>query len=124
MAGEPPITLFGNLTSDPELRFTPSGRGVVSFTVASTPRVFDGQSGEWKNGKTLFLRCQQWGEPGEHVADSLHKGMRVIVSGRLRQRRFETRDGRKVAVVDVEVDEVGPSLRWATVELSKTEREE
>ena len=119
MAGETVITVVGNLTADPELRFTPSGAAVANFTVASTPRTFDRQSGEWKDGESLFLRCNVWRQPAENVAESLTRGMRVMVSGRLRQRSFETREGEKRTVVELEVDEVGPSLRYATAKVNK-----
>ena len=122
MAGETVITVVGNLTADPELRFTPSGAAVANFTVASTPRTFDRQSGEWKDGEALFLRCNVWRQPAENVAESLTRGMRVMVSGRLRQRSFETREGEKRTVVEVEVDEIGPSLRYATAKVNKASR--
>ena len=122
MAGETVITVVGNLTADPELRFTPSGAAVANFTVASTPRTFDRQSGEWKDGESLFLRCNVWRQPAENVAESLTRGMRVMVSGRLRQRSFETREGEKRTVVELEVDEVGPSLRYATAKVNKVAR--
>jgi len=122
MAGETVITVIGNLTADPELRFTPSGAAVANFTVASTPRTFDRQSGEWKDGEALFLRCNVWRQPAENVAESLTRGMRVMVSGRLRQRSFETREGEKRTVVELEVDEVGPSLRYATAKVNRTQR--
>ena len=124
MAGETVITVVGNLTADPELRFTPSGAAVANFTVASTPRTFDRQSGEWKDGEALFLRCNVWRQPAENVAESLTRGMRVMVSGRLRQRSFETREGEKRTVVELEVDEVGPSLRYATAKVTKANRGE
>ena len=124
MAGETVITVVGNLTADPELRFTPSGAAVANFTVASTPRTFDRQSGEWKDGEALFLRCNVWRQPAENVAESLTRGMRVMVSGRLRQRSFETREGEKRTVVELEVDEVGPSLRYATAKVNKVCRGE
>lgn len=108
-------TIIGNLTTDPELRFTQSGLAVANFTVASTPRTFDRASGEWTPGDTLFMRCTIWRQPAEHVAESLRRGDRVIVAGRLRQRSFETSDGDKRTVVELDVDEVGPSLRYATV---------
>ena len=111
MAGETVITVVGNLTADPELRFTPSGAAVANFTVASTPRNFDRQSGEWKDGDALFMRCNVWRQAAENVAETLTRGMRVMVSGRLRQRSFETREGEKRTVVELEVDEVGPSLQ-------------
>lgn len=122
MAGETVITLVGNLTADPELRFTPSGAAVASFTVASTPRTFDRQSNEWKDGETLFLRCSIWREAAENVAESLQKGMRVIVQGRLVQRSFETREGEKRTVVEMQVDEIGPSLRYATAQVNRASR--
>ena len=122
MAGETVITVVGNLTADPELRFTPSGAAVANFTVASTPRTFDRQSGEWKDGEALFLRCNVWRQPAENVAESLTRGMRVMVSGRLRQRSFETREGEKRTVVELEVDEVGPSMKYATAKVTKTTR--
>jgi single-strand DNA-binding protein len=122
MAGETTITVIGNLTADPELRFTPSGAAVASFTVASTPRTFDRNTGEWKDGEALFLRCSVWRQAAENVAESLTRGSRVLVSGRLRQRSFETRDGEKRTVVELEVDEVGPSLRYATAKINKVNR--
>jgi single-strand DNA-binding protein len=123
MAGETVITVIGNLTADPELRFTPSGAAVANFTVASTPRTLDRQSGEWKDGEALFLRCNIWRQAAENTAESLTRGMRVIVSGRLRQRSFETREGEKRTVVEMEVDEVGPSLRYATAKVNKAARQ-
>ncbi len=122
MAGETVITVIGNLTDDPELRFTPSGAAVANFTVASTPRTFDRQSGEWKDGDALFLRCNVWRQAAEHVAESLQRGARVIVAGRLRQRTYETREGEKRTVFEVEVDEIGPSLRYATAKVQKMAR--
>ncbi|MDQ4116234.1 MAG: single-stranded DNA-binding protein [Actinomycetota bacterium] len=122
MAGETVITVVGNLTADPELRFTPSGAAVANFTVASTPRMFDRQSGEWKDGEALFLRCNIWRQAAENVAESLTRGARVVVQGRLRQRSFETREGEKRTVVEMEVDEVGPSLRYATAKVNKISR--
>lgn len=122
MAGDTNITVVGNLTADPELRFTPSGAAVANFTVASTPRIYDRQSGEWRDGEALFLRCNIWREAAENVAESLTRGARVIVSGRLKQRSFETREGEKRTVVEVEVDEIGPSLRYATAKVNKTSR--
>ena len=122
MAGETVITVIGNLTGDPELRFTPSGAAVANFTVASTPRTFDRQTNEWKDGETLFLRCSVWREAAENVAESLAKGNRVIVQGRLVQRSFETREGEKRTVVEMQVDEVGPSLRYATAKVTRTQR--
>jgi single-strand DNA-binding protein len=122
VAGDTNITVVGNLTADPELRFTPSGAAVANFTVASTPRIYDRQSGEWKDGEALFLRCNIWREAAENVAESLTRGARVIVSGRLKQRSFETREGEKRTVVEVEVDEIGPSLRYATAKVNKASR--
>lgn len=122
MAGETTITVIGNLTGDPELRFTPSGAAVANFTVASTPRTFDRQSNEWKDGDTLFLRCSIWREAAESVAESLTKGTRVIVTGRLVQRSYETREGEKRTVYELQVDEVGPSLRYATAKVTRTQR--
>ena len=113
---------IGNLTADPELRFTPSGAAVANFTVASTPRMFDRQTNEWKDGEALFLRCNIWREAAENVAESLTRGSRVIVSGRLKQRSFETREGEKRTVVELEVDEIGPSLRYATAKVNKASR--
>lgn len=123
MAGETVITVIGNLTADPELRFTPSGAAVANFTVASTPRTFDRQTGEWKDGEALFLRCNIWRQAAENTAESLTRGMRVIVSGRLRQRSFETREGEKRTVMEMEVDEVGPSLRYATAKVNRATRQ-
>lgn len=122
VAGDTTITVVGNLTADPELRFTPSGAAVANFTVASTPRIYDRQSGEWKDGEALFLRCNIWREAAENVAESLTRGSRVIVTGRLKQRSFETREGEKRTVVEVEVDEIGPSLRYATAKVNKASR--
>ncbi|BAN29171.1 single-stranded DNA-binding protein [Mycobacterium avium] len=122
MAGDTTITVVGNLTADPELRFTPSGAAVANFTVASTPRIYDRQSGEWKDGEALFLRCNIWREAAENVAESLTRGSRVIVTGQLKQRSFETREGEKRTVVEVEVDEIGPSLRYATAKVNKASR--
>jgi len=122
MAGETVITVVGNLTADPELRFTPSGAAVASFTVASTPRNFDRQTNEWKDGDALFLRCSIWRQAAENVAESLQRGMRVVVTGRLKQRSFETREGEKRTVVELDVDEVGPSLRYATAKVNRTQR--
>jgi single-strand DNA-binding protein len=110
------------LTADPELRFTQSGAAVANFTVASTPRTFDRQSGEWKDGEALFMRCNIWRQSAENVAESLTRGARVIVSGRLKQRSFETREGEKRTVMELEVDEVGPSLRYATAKVNKVSR--
>ena len=122
MAGDTVITIIGNLTADPELRFTPSGAAVANFTVASTPRQFDRQSNEWKDGETLFMRCSVWRDAAENVAESLQRGTRVIVSGRLKSRSYETKEGEKRTVVEMEVDEVGPSLRYATAKVNKTQR--
>ena len=122
MAGETLITVVGNLTADPELRFTPSGAAVASFTVASTPRTFDRQSNDWKDGEALFLRCSIWRQAAENVAESLTRGARVVVTGRLKQRSFETREGEKRTVVELDVDEVGPSLRYATAKVNRTQR--
>jgi single-strand DNA-binding protein len=122
MSGETTITLIGNLTSDPELRFTPSGSAVANFTVASTPRTFDRQSNEWKDGETLFLRAAVWREAAENVAESLTKGMRVIVTGRLKSRSYETKEGEKRTVIELEVDEIGPSLRYANAKVNRTQR--
>src|SRR5437899_6942713 len=122
MAGDTVITVIGNLTADPELRFTPAGAAVANFTVASTPRVFDRNSNEWKDGEALFLRCNIWREAAENVAESLTRGARVIVSGRLKQRSYETREGEKRTVFELEVDEVGPSLRYATAKVAKASR--
>jgi single-strand DNA-binding protein len=122
MAGDTVITVVGNLTADPELRFTPSGAAVANFTVASTPRQFDRQANEWKDGDTLFMRCSIWREAAENVAESLTKGTRVIVQGRLVQRSYETREGEKRTVVELQVDEIGPSLRYASAKLTRTQR--
>jgi single-strand DNA-binding protein len=122
MAGETTITIIGNLTNDPELRFTPSGAAVANFTVASTPRTFDRQANEWKDGETLFMRCSVWRDAAENVAESLQRGSRVLVSGRLKSRSYETKEGEKRTVVELDVDEVGPSLRYATAKVAKTSR--
>jgi single-strand DNA-binding protein len=122
MAGDTIITVIGNITGDPELRFTPSGAAVANFTVASTPRQFDRQSNEWKDGETLFMRCSVWRDAAENVAESLQRGTRVIVSGRLKSRSYETKEGEKRTVVEMEVDEVGPSLRYATAKVNRTQR--
>ena len=122
MAGETIITLVGNLTSDPELRFTPSGAAVANFTVASTPRTFDRQSNEWKDGEAMFINCSVWRQAAENVAETLTKGMRVIVQGRLRARSYETREGEKRTVVELEVDEIGPSLKYATAKVNRASR--
>jgi single-strand DNA-binding protein len=122
MAGETTITVVGNLTADPELRFTPSGPAVVGFTVAATPRTFDKSTNEWKDGEALFMRCSLWRQAAENTAESLTKGMRVIVTGRLKQRSYETREGEKRTVVELEVEEIGPSLRYATAKVTKATR--
>ena len=122
MAGDTVITLVGNLVDDPELRFTPSGAAVANFRIASTPRTFDRQANEWKDGEALFLTCNVWRQAAENVAESLTKGMRVIVQGRLKQRSYETREGEKRTVFEVEVDDVGPSLSFATAKVSRTPR--
>ena len=122
MEGETLVTVIGNLTTDPELRFTPSGAAVANFTVASTPRTFDRQTNEWKDGEALFLRCNVWRQAAENVAESLTRGARVVVTGRLKQRSFETKEGEKRTVVELEVDEVGPSLRYATAKVNKVAR--
>lgn len=122
MAGETIITVCGNLVADPELRFTPSGAAVANFTVASTPRTFDRQSGEWKDGEALFLRCSIWRQAAENAAETLAKGARVIVQGRLQQRSFETKEGEKRFVIELQVDEIGPSLRYATAKVNKVTR--
>ena len=121
MAGETPITLIGNLTADPELRFTPNGAAVANFTVASTPRTFDRQTNEWKDGDAMFLNCSVWRQYAENVAESLSKGTRVIVSGRLKSRSYETREGEKRTVFEIDVDEVGPALRYATAKVTRTQ---
>lgn len=122
MAGDTVITVIGNITGDPELRFTPSGAAVANFTVASTPRAFDRQSNEWKDGETLFMRCSVWRDAAENVAESLQRGTRVIVSGRLKSRSYETKEGEKRTVIEMDVDEVGPSLRYASAKVTKTQR--
>src|SRR5688572_21735111 len=122
MAGETVITVIGNLTSDPELRWTPSGAAVATFTIASTPRTLDRQTQEWKDGDALFLRCSVWRQAAENVAESLTRGSRVMAQGRLKQRSFETKEGEKRSVIELEVDEIGPSLRYATTTISKVSR--
>ena len=122
MAGDTIITIVGNLTADPELRFTPSGAAVASFTVASTPRTFDRQTGEWKNAETLFMPCQAWRQMAENIAESLTKGTRVIVQGRLTQRSYTTREGEQRTVVEMQVDEIGPSLRYAKAQVTRQPR--
>jgi single-strand DNA-binding protein len=121
-AGDTQITIAGNLVGDPELRFTPAGQPVATFRVASTPRFRDNASGEWKDGDSLFLTCNVWRQAAENVAESLQRGMRVIVSGRLRQRSYETKEGEKRTVYEVEVDDVGPSLRNASAKVNKVSR--
>ncbi len=122
-AGDTQITIVGNLVDDPELRFTPTGQAVARFRIASTPRFLDRQTNEWKDGEGLFLTCNVWRQAAENVAESLQRGMRVIVQGRLRQRSYETKEGEKRTVYEVEVDEVGPSLRNATAKVNKTSRQ-
>ena len=122
MAGDTIITVVGNLTHDPELRFTPSGAAVASFTIASTPRTYDRQSGEWKDGDALFMRCSLWRDAAENVAESLTKGMRVIAQGRLVQRSYTTREGEQRTVVEMQVDEIGPSLRYAKAQVTRNSR--
>jgi single-strand DNA-binding protein len=122
MAGETVITVVGNLVDDPELRFTPSGAAVANFRIASTPRTFDRQSNEWKDGDALFLSCSVWRQAAENVAESLQRGMRVVVQGRLKSRTYETREGEKRTVFEIEVEEVGPSLKYATAKVTKTTR--
>ena len=121
-AGDTAITIAGNLVSDPELRYTPTGQAVATFRVASTPRFMDRQTNEWKDGESLFLSCNVWRQAAENVAESLQRGMRVIVQGRLKQRSYETKEGEKRTVYEVEVDEVGPSLRNASAKVTKTQR--
>ena len=123
MAGETVITVVGNLVDDPELRFTPSGAAVANFRIASTPRTLDRQTNEWKDGDALFLSCSVWRQAAENVAESLQKGMRVVVQGRLKQRQYETREGEKRTVVELDVDEVGPSLKYATAKVAPTTRQ-
>lgn len=120
MAGEPNITLVGNITQDPELRFTPSGAAVANFRVASTPRTYDRQAGEWRDGEAMFINCSVWRQYAENVAESLQKGARVIVQGRLRSRSFETREGEQRTVFEIDADEVGPALRYATAQVTRT----
>lgn len=122
MAGETIMTVVGNITADPELRFTPSGAAVATFTVASTPRKYNAQTSQWEDGNALFLRCNIWRQAAENVAESLTRGSRVIVSGRLQQRSFETKEGEKRTVIELEVDEVGPSLKYATAKVNKASR--
>jgi single-strand DNA-binding protein len=122
-AGDVVVTVVGNLTNDPELRFTPSGAAVASFTVASSSRVLDRTTNEWKDGETVFMRCSVWRQYAENVAESLTKGTRVIVQGRLKQRSYETREGEKRQVMEVEVDDVGPALRYATAKVNRVQRQ-
>lgn len=122
MAGETVITIVGNLVDDPELRFTPSGAAVANFRVASTPRTFDRQTNEWKDGEALFLSCSVWRQAAENVAESLQRGMRVVVQGRLKARSYETREGEKRTVFEIDVDEVGPSLKYATAKVTRASR--
>ena len=124
MPDETATPVIGTLAADPELRFTPSGAAVANFTVASTPRTFDRQSQEWKDGEALFLRCNVWRQAAENVAESLTRGSRVIVSGRLKQRSFDTKEGEKRTVIELEVDEIGPSLRYATAKVTRASRGE
>jgi len=123
MAGDTIITVVGNLTDDPELRFTPSGAAVANFTVASTPSTFNRQTNSWEDGETLFLRCSIWRQAAENVAESLQRGMRVVAQGRLKARSYETREGEKRTVFELEVDEIGPSMRYATAKVTKTSRQ-
>ncbi|MFI7615660.1 single-stranded DNA-binding protein [Nonomuraea terrae] len=122
-AGDTVITIVGNLVDDPELRFTPTGQAVARFRIASTPRFMDRQTNEWKDGESLFLTCNVWRQAAENAAESLQRGMRVIVQGRLKQRSYETKEGEKRTVYEVEVDEVGPSLRNATAKVNRTSRQ-
>ncbi|MBC9732409.1 single-stranded DNA-binding protein [Nocardioides marmotae] len=122
MAGETVITVVGNLVDDPELRFTPSGAAVANFRIASTPRTFDKQTNEWKDGDALFLSCSVWRQAAENVAESLQRGMRVVVQGRLKSRQYETREGEKRTVFEIEVEEVGPSLKYATAKVTRAQR--
>jgi len=122
MAGDTVITIIGNLTADPELRFTPSGAPVANFTVASTPRQFDRQANEWKDGETLFMRCSVWRDQAENVSESIQRGTRVIVSGRLKSRSYETKEGEKRTTVELDVEEIGASLKSATAKVAKTDR--
>jgi single-strand DNA-binding protein len=120
--GDVPITVVGNIVADPELRYTPSGVGVANFRIASTPRYLDKQTNEWTDGDSVFLTCNVWRQPAENVAESLQRGMRVIVTGRLKQRSYETREGEKRTVYEVEVDDVGPSLKSASAKVTKSNR--
>jgi single-strand DNA-binding protein len=123
MAGETLLTVVGNLTADPELRFTPSGAAVANFTIASTPRSYDKDSGAWKDGDALFMRCNVWRQPAENVAESLERGMRVMATGRLKQRQFTTKEGDKRTVVELDVEEVGPALKYATAKVTKVNKD-
>lgn len=123
MSNETPLTIIGNLTGDPELRFTPSGAAVANFTIASTPRTYDRQASEWKDGETLFMRCAVWRDAAEHVAASLHRGDRVIASGKLKSRSYEAREGGQRTSIELDVDEIGASLRSADVEIRKANRD-
>ena len=123
MAGETVITVVGNLTDDPELRFTPSGAAVANFTIASTPRTFDKQTNTWKDGDALFLRCSIWRQAAENVAETLTKGMRVMVTGNLRQRSYQTQQGENRTVIELDVDEIGPSLKYAIAKVAKANRQ-
>jgi single-strand DNA-binding protein len=123
MAGETTLTIIGNLTAAPELRYTPTGVAVANFTVASTPRIFDRQAGEWRDGEALFLRCTIWREPAEHAAETLAKGSRVIVAGRLTQRGYQTSAGEQRTVVELQVEEIGPSLRYSSATINKANRD-
>jgi len=122
MAGEVTITAIGNLTSDPEMKYTPSGAAVTNFTVASTPRVMNRQTNAWEDGESLFLRCSIWRDAAERVAESLAKGTRVIVTGRLKQRSYDAKDGEKRTVIELDVEEIGPSLKYANAKVTKVER--
>jgi single-strand DNA-binding protein len=122
MAGDTVTTIIGNLTADPELRFTPSGAAVANLTIASTPRTFDRQSNEWKDGETLFMRCSIWRDAAENVAESLHRGTRVVATGRLKTRSYDTKEGEKRTVIEMDIDEIGPSLRYASAKVTKAER--
>jgi single-strand DNA-binding protein len=122
-AGDTTLTITGNLTADPELRFTGTGTAVAAFTVAASRRVYDQASGQWKDGDTLFLRCSAWRDLADHAAETLEKGMRVIVTGRLRQRSYETTDGDKRTVYELDADDVGPSLKWATAKIARASRD-
>ena len=124
MSNDTPITVIGNLTADPELRFTPAGAAVSNFTIAATPRRYNSQTKEWEDGEAMFLGCSVWREAAENVAESLTKGMRVIVTGKLRSRSYETREGEKRTVFGIEVDEVGPSLRWSSARVIRNDRQQ